>query len=206
MVAWNNNKANIAIINCGVGNIGSLQNALKVNQHKIDVIQSPELLPQYDRVVLPGVGSFGGFVRRLTDLGFTNALKNYVKLDDKKLIGICVGMQVLFDTGFEHGKHQGLGLIPGEVKKIVPDSNQYQIPHVGWNDVKYTKDIFTNFSGDYYFTHSYEAITSESHIDGVVHYGHDIVASVSNGQVYGFQFHPEKSGKLGSKLINFVCS
>jgi len=205
MTISNLNPLRIAIVNCGVGNIGSLENALKSPSHNVDIISSPENLNQFDRLVLPGVGSFGRFMGRLAESEFIPALRDFITYDAKKVIGICVGMQVLFDKGLENGEHYGLGFIPGEVRRISLESQNLRVPHVGWNNVNFSDEKLNEFTGNYYFTHSYVASTLPEFITGTVNYGSDITAAVVRGNVYGFQFHPEKSGKLGSKLLNFAC-
>ncbi len=202
----NKRRCDIAIINCGVGNIGSLENAIASHNVPVDVVSTPDNLQDYRRVILPGVGSFGGFMQRLQKLKLTRALSEFIEKDGKQLVGICVGMQVLFERGYEGGHHQGLGFIPGEVSRITPVNKKLRIPHVGWNSVTFNQAEFLSFNGDYYFTHSYQAFTAPDFVNGIVSYGNDITASVKNGSVLGFQFHPEKSGSLGNKLLRFICT
>jgi glutamine amidotransferase len=145
-------------------------------------------------------------MRRLRDLGIDITIKEFVQKKAGILLGICVGMQVLFEYGYENNKESGLGFIPGEVKLIKLNNYNLKIPHVGWNNVNFIDNKLSSFNGDYYFTHSFTVYTDEKYITGVVEYGELLTASVSNGLVQGFQFHPEKSGSLGLNLLNHYCS
>ena len=196
----------IGIINCGVGNIGSITNAIKstdLNNINISIITNDSSLLDYELVILPGVGSFNGFMKRLTDNGMDKSIKNFIKNKSGSLLGICVGMQVLFEFGHENYKVRGLGIIPGEVKKITQKDNSFRLPHVGWNNISFLDKDLQSFNGDYYFTHSFIAHTKDSYVTSTFDYGKVMTASVSKDLVHGFQFHPEKSGTLGSKLLGF---
>lgn len=194
----------ISIIDCGVGNIGSIYGALKKNntssKYIVKIVQEPNELSECNFLILPGVGSFDGFMGRLERLGLDLAIKLYINNNQGSLLGICVGMQVLFDFGYENKKCKGLGLIPGEVKLIESNDSKLHLPHVGWNNVTFKKD-FCKFDGDYYFTHSYCAYTDNKYISGFFEYGKNFTAAVQRGSIIGFQFHPEKSGDLGSRLL-----
>jgi len=205
MTISTSSQGDIAIINCGVGNIGSLENAIVTHNYKVNVVSSPDNLKDYRCLLLPGVGSFGGFMQRLENFGFIPALSEFIEKEGTKLIGICVGMQVLFEKGYENGEHKGLGFIPGEVSLITPETEGLRVPHVGWNNVVFNETALMDFNGDYYFTHSYQAITESKYVNGIVNYGYEMTASVKKGPVSGFQFHPEKSGLLGNQLISFAC-
>mgnify|MGYP000093120906 CR=1 FL=1 len=193
-----------------VGNIGSVVNALNKIGAEFEVIDSPGGLSEASKLILPGVGNFRAASAKLVSSGFHSAIKNALKSEDVKILGICVGMQLLSDFGEEGGGAQGLGLIPGVVKRIDKLCKAKQIPHMGWNGVDAeSSGLFSNIeSGScFYFVHSY-AMQVEVGFDGGVattDYGGELVAYVDKGGVYGVQFHPEKSQESGLQLLrNFV--
>ncbi len=199
----------VGVIDCGVGNIGSITNiirSLKLNDVVIEIISDNSSLLKYNLIILPGVGSFNGYMDRLKCLGMDKTIINFANNKSGVLLGICVGMQVLFDFGYENKKSCGLGVIPGEVAKINGKNDSIRIPHVGWNNVSFLDKELFDFNGDYYFTHSFTAYTEGLFVSGVCEYGDVLTASVSNCLIHVLQFHPEKSVNLGKKMLNHYCT
>ncbi|MDR2191715.1 MAG: imidazole glycerol phosphate synthase subunit HisH [Endomicrobium sp.] len=207
---------NIAVIDYGFGNIKSVLNALnfcaKSLPLKADVISLPNELLQYDAAILPGVGAFGPAVNFLKTQGFNEALRSYVK-SGKMLYGICLGFQLFFTTGYENGVYEGLNIVEGEVKKFEFDVHTLKIPHIGWNSVNQThtdgaKQMFNGVEDkeNFYFVHSYYAMPKDkTKASSFCNYGIDFCSSVAFENVWGSQFHPEKSGEKGLKiLMNFI--
>lgn len=201
----------IIIIDYGIGNTKSLINACtKIGLNDITLSDSEQEIYNSDLIILPGVGAFGNAMYELEKRGLVETIKNYSRLN-KPIIGICLGMQLLFESSLEFGNHIGLGLIQGEVIKLPEDTND-KIPHVSWNklDVRnqdsalYSDILNYNF---FYFVHSYFCSPkNHDHILSTTNYaGIDFCSSVRNNNVFGFQFHPEKSSKSGLKLLkNFI--
>jgi glutamine amidotransferase len=195
----------IGIIDYGIGNIASVSNALHYLGHKADLVSDPEKIFEYERLVLPGVGSFRAGMQAMQSTGHAEAIKDYVE-SGKPLLGICLGMQLLFERGEEHGFSDGLGLIPGEVVKLSPAA-PLKLPHVGWNsliDVKphpLMSGVKPNI--DVYFVHSYHCVPQESqHIIASCDFGGLFVSAVANKNVSGMQFHPEKSQPIGMRILD----
>ena len=193
-----------AIVNYGVGNLFSLQSSLAAIGAEATVTADPEVLRTADRIILPGVGAFGDAAQKLRDSGLDVVLKELAAAG-KPLLGICLGMQLLFDKSYEFGEFQGLGLIPGVVRPIadvIP--SDYKIPHIGWNALRFTapSPLFARISeGDcVYFVHSFYADCGESVI-ATAEYGAELTAAVAKDNVYGCQFHPEKSGAVGLAIL-----
>ncbi len=195
----------IAIIDYGVGNLFSLQSSLAAIGAEAVVTADPAVLRSADKILLPGVGAFEDAANKLRKLGLDKLLKELAEAG-KPLLGICLGMQMLFEKSYEYGEHQGLGLIPGTVKPIadvIPDG--LKIPHIGWNALKFRGEnpIFKYISeGDcVYFVHSFYAADCDASVIATAEYGADLTAAVARGNVYGCQFHPEKSGSVGLKIL-----
>lgn len=196
----------IAIIDYGAGNLFSVKNALDYLHVANRITDNPQELAAADGLILPGVGAFRDAMTMLNDSGFTPVIKEQVAAG-KPLLGICLGMQMLFEKGYEFGETDGLGLIPGCVQLI--DGGGLKIPHMGWNDLTLlhqcplSADIA---NGDYvYFVHSYRAETSDAYISCYTMYNEKIPALVFRDHVYGAQFHPEKSGQVGMDILkNFA--
>ncbi len=196
----------IAIVDYGVGNLFSLSSSLKALGLEAEVTGSAEALRKAERIILPGVGAFGDAKAKLDETGLVPVLLE--EAEKKPLLGICLGMQLLFERGFEYGEHQGLGLIPG---KVVPlrdelEDKSLKVPHMGWNSLEIRKDdpIFKYFeNGEYvYYVHSYYAKNCLESTLGTSDYGNVAVTGmVRRGNVYGAQFHPEKSGSAGLRLL-----
>ena len=194
-----------AIIDYGVGNLFSLQSSFSAIGEQAVVTKDPDVLTRADRLVLPGVGAFKDARAALKDSGLEETVINLAK-EGKPFLGICLGMQMLFDRDFEDGIHEGLGLIPGEVRPISETiRNNLKIPQIGWNAL-----IFRNQSrlfryikeGDFvYFVHSYHATGCDAWTTAVTEYGGLLTASVEKDNVFGCQFHPEKSGDVGLSIL-----
>ena len=192
----------IGIVNIGVGNLGSIENTLLKHGFDVSVESDPENLKKHRRVILPGVGAFGAFMQGLRTQGFEGAIKEYVQTPENKLIGICVGMQVLFERGSEGGEHKGLGFFAGSVDALSVGQNG-RVPNVGWSYVSLQGDL-ESFSGDYYFTHSFANQGSDGCV-GTISHNETVTVCVARNNIVGFQFHPEKSGKSGVDLLTKVC-
>ena len=204
----------IAVIDYGVGNLFSLKSSLAAIGQEAVVTRDQEELDRADHILLPGVGAFGDAVEKLRSTGMDRAVLRQAAAG-KPLLGICLGMQMLFDESEEFGLHKGLGLIPGRVVKIPDtdvDGHSQKVPHISW-DPLYPGGGRTDFSGtalaalkpgeECYFIHSYEAkpVRDEDRLADTVYGGREICAAASHGSVLGCQFHPEKSGAVGLKII-----
>lgn len=195
----------IAIIDYGVGNLFSLKSSFAAIGHEAVVTADPAVIHSADKLILPGVGAFGDAAKKLHDSGLDAVLKEETA-NGKPLLGICLGMQLLFDKSYEYGEHEGLGLIPGAVRPIADVIPQgLKIPHIGWNALIFKKDcpLFKYIKeGDcVYFVHSFYAADCDDAVTSTAEYGAELTASVQNGNVYGTQFHPEKSGDVGLSIL-----
>lgn len=199
----------IAVIDYGVGNLFSLVSSLRFLGLEAVVTGDPAAIRAADKIILPGVGAFADAMGKLCETGLDAIVKEQAGAG-KPLLGICLGMQVLFERGLEYGEHEGLGLIPGEVVPIPtgltgPDDQPLKIPHMGWNRLEITQDIPLlrySKSGDYvYYVHSYYAARCEACTAAVSDYGIPVTGVVANGLVMGTQFHPEKSGEVGLRIL-----
>ena len=195
-----------AIVDYGVGNLFSLRSSLRCLGLETEVTGEAERLRAADRIILPGVGAFGDARAKLDETGLVPVLLE--EAERKPLLGICLGMQLLFDRGFEYGEHPGLGLIPGEVAFLGEDlaDKALKIPHMGWNSLEIVKDdpLFKYFQdGEYvYYVHSFYARSCRESTLGVSRYGNvAVTGAVRRGNVWGTQFHPEKSGDAGLRLL-----
>ena len=205
---------NITIVDYSSGNIRSVINSFKEvcnNKYKINVSSDLKIISNSDKIVLPGQGSFKSCIEALNKIEGLNETLNQFVFDQKKLLlGICVGMQMFADVGYEETETKGLGWISGNVSKIDNQSGKFKLPHIGWNEITITKNsnIFKNIDNKshMYFVHSYELVPEEkSVISSTTDYSTSIVCSVEKENIFGTQFHPEKSDKLGLKLIeNFL--
>ena len=201
---------NVAIINYGMGNLGSVRRALEMLGCNALIAEHPLILYEADRIILPGVGSFKEAMVSLQEGGWVEALEHHVEKERKALLGICLGMQLLADSGEEGGITQGLGYIPGNVRQLDKIGCGLRIPHIGWNDIQFKEDcqLFSKIpqGSDFYFAHSYAFVaTNNEDVIATTCYGSNVVAAVSRVNVFGCQFHPEKSSKAGFQLLkNFV--
>ena len=205
---------NITIVDYSSGNISSVINSFGEvckSKYKINVSSDLKIISSSDKIVLPGQGSFKSCIDSLNKIEGLNETLNQFVFDQKKLLlGICVGMQMFADVGYEENETKGLGWISGKVSKIDNQNQKFKLPHIGWNEITITKDssILKNIDNKshMYFVHSYEFIPEDkSVISSTTDYSTNIVCSVEKDNIFGTQFHPEKSDKLGLKLIeNFI--
>tara|TARA_B100001250_G_C19723618_1_gene755006 strand:+ start:100 stop:720 length:621 start_codon:yes stop_codon:yes gene_type:complete len=203
-------NADVDIINYGIGNIRSVENAILKLNFKSKVILNPAELKNSKKIILPGIGSFSAAVKLLNEGGWIEAIKEQVLEKNKLLFGICLGMQLLGTNSEEHGLSNGLNLIPGQIKDLKNLGCKNKLPQIGWNNVKikkehkYLKDI-PDLS-DFYFVNSLVYIPSNSdHIIGTTDYDINFCSIISYKNIFGTQFHPEKSSKAGLKILqNFL--
>ena len=195
----------IAIIDYGVGNLFSLESSFAAIGAEVTVTSDPAVLKAADKLLLPGVGAFGDAAEKLRSTGLDAVIRELAAAE-KPLLGICLGMQLLFEKSLEYGEHTGLGLIPGTVKPIadvIP--GELKIPHIGWNALHFHRDcpLFTELrEGEcVYFVHSFYAADCADAVTATAEYGAELTAAVAKGNVYGCQFHPEKSGSTGLKIL-----
>ena len=195
----------IAIVDYGVGNLFSLNSSLQMIGAESVVTADEAVLRSADKILLPGVGAFEDAAEKLRNSGLADLLTELAG-QGKPLLGICLGMQLLFEKSYEYGEHAGLGLIPGSVKPIrdvVPAD--YKIPHIGWNGLHFRQEnpLFQYVrEGDcVYFVHSFYATGCEEYTVATAAYGAELTAAVAKGNVYGCQFHPEKSGNVGLSIL-----
>ena len=195
----------IAIMDYGVGNLFSLVSSLKSIGAEAVVTDNEDVIAAADKIILPGVGAFGDARKKLAETGMDKLILEEAK-KGKPIMGICLGMQLLFERGFEYGVHDGLGLLNGEVvsmQGVVPA--EYKIPHIGWNGLIFKKEnpLFRYIKdGDHvYFVHSYYAKNCEDSLLATAEYGPELTAAVAKGNIYGCQFHPEKSGSVGLNIL-----
>lgn len=205
----------IAIVDYGVGNLFSLSSSVKSLGQEVVITRDAAQLAAAQRILLPGVGAFGDAMDKLTATGLVPVLKNLTR--QKPLLGICLGMQLLFEKSYEYGEHEGLGLIPGDVCPLEPDlQNQkgrsLKVPHIGWNALDLNPDraddpLFRYVkNGEYvYYVHSYYAKNCAASTLATSEYSIPVTGAVKNGLVYGTQFHPEKSGDTGLRLLKAFC-
>ena len=204
----------VTIVDYSSGNISSVINSFKeVAQNKaiIEVTSDLNKIKSSDKIVLPGQGSFKSCVDALNKIsGLNDALNEFVTVNKKPLLGICVGLQMFADVGYEETETKGLGWISGKVSKIDNQNGKYKLPHIGWNQINILKDskIFKEVENNshMYFVHSYEFIPQDNKvISATTDYSTNVVCAVEKGNIFGTQFHPEKSDKIGLKIIeNFI--
>ncbi len=200
----------IAIIDYGVGNLFSLASSFSFIGEDARVTSDPEVIRTADRLILPGVGAFGDAARKLRESGLDRVLLEEVA-NGKPLLGICLGMQLLFEKSYEYGEHEGLGLIRGAVRPIrdvIPAD--YKVPHIGWNALSFGTEKNRLFrylkEGDFvYFVHSFAGMDCEKSVIATTEYGAPLTAAVADRNVFGTQFHPEKSGNVGLAILRAFC-
>jgi len=200
----------IAIVDYGVGNLFSLESSFAYIGKEAKLTSDVDEIRAADRIILPGVGAFEDAAKKLRASGLDKVVIKEAKAG-KPLLGICLGMQMLFEKSFEYGEHEGLGLIGGSVramKEVVPE--ELKIPQIGWNALSFCGEKSKLFKyikeGDFvYFVHSYHATDCEESLIAVTEYGARITAAVASGNVYGTQFHPEKSGEVGLNILRAFC-
>ncbi len=199
----------IALVDYGVGNLFSLACSFRAIGQEARISKDADEIYRADRIILPGVGAFGDAAEKLKTSGLDEAVKSAAK-KGTPLMGICLGMQLLFDKSFEYGEHEGLGLIRGSVVPIESAIDRpLKIPQIGWNALIFRKPskLFSYIKdGDFvYFVHSYFASGCEEAVTAETEYGAILTASVEKDNVYGCQFHPEKSGKVGLNILRAFC-
>ncbi len=205
---------NVTIVDYNSGNISSVINSFKeVAKDKVNIAVTSDLnkIKSSDKVVLPGQGSFKSCVEALHNInGLVDILNDFAINNKKPLLGICVGLQMFADVGFEETETKGLGWISGKVSKINNQNGKYKLPHIGWNEINIVKEsrIFKDIENNshMYFVHSYEFIPGDKNvISATTDYSSNVVCSVEKENIFGTQFHPEKSDKTGLKIIdNFI--
>lgn len=200
----------IAVVDYGVGNLFSLSSSLSVVGADAVVTGDADAVRSAEKIILPGVGAFADAAKKLRESGLFPVIREEAKVG-KPLLGICLGMQLLFEKSYEFGEHDGLALIPGAVRPIsekIPAG--LKIPHIGWNALHFRGERHPLFryikNGDYvYFVHSYAAMDCEDAVIATAEYGVPLTAAVAKGNVLGCQFHPEKSGDVGLSILRAFC-
>lgn len=202
----------VLIVDYGMCNLGSVKRALEECGADAFISDDPKDANQVSHIVLPGVGAFADAIQNIKAKGWDSAIKKNVLEEGVPLFGICLGMQLLADRGYEGGEHAGLGLIPGEVVKLYTNdpSVQFRVPHIGWNEIAKKSDnsilLKTETGTDFYFVHSYFFnAASNDHVLATTNYGLDFPSIVGKDKIFGVQFHPEKSSRAGFQLLkNFL--
>ena len=206
---------NVTIVDYNSGNISSVINSFNEvakNKVNIEVTSNLNKIKSSDKVVLPGQGSFKSCIKALNSVnGLVDCLNEFAIINKKPLLGICIGFQMFADIGYEETETKGLGWIPGKVLKIDNQNGKYKLPHIGWNQINIVKDskIFKDIKNNshMYFVHSYEFVPEDKNIiSATTDYSSNIVCSVEKENIFGTQFHPEKSDKIGLKIINNFIS
>lgn len=199
----------IAIVDYGVGNLFSLISSFNKIGADIVVTADPQVISRADGIILPGVGAFEDAARKLRDSGLDKVIVEQAQ-KGKKLMGICLGMQMLFQQSYEYGCHEGLGLLKGNIvpmKDSIPAD--LKIPHIGWNALHFTKESnlfkYINNNDCVYFVHSYYATDCDDSVIATAEYGKELTAAVQKDNVMGCQFHPEKSGEVGLNILRAFC-
>ena len=205
---------NVTIVDYNSGNISSVINSFKeVAKDKVNIKVTSDLnkIKLSDKLVLPGQGSFKSCIEALNDIdGIVQTLNEFGVTNKKPLLGICVGLQMFADIGYEEIETKGLGWLPGKVSKIDNQNGKYKLPHIGWNQINIVKDtkLFKDIENDshMYFVHSYEFIPEDKNvISATTDYSSKIVCAIEKENIFGTQFHPEKSDKIGLQIIhNFI--
>ena len=199
----------IAIIDYGVGNLFSLRSSFAAIGVDAEVTGDAGKISKADKIILPGVGAFGDAIEKLKREGLDEVIKNEAS-KGKDILGICLGMQLLFKKSYEYGEHEGLGLLEGEVVSMEGRlSSELKIPHIGWNALNFQKESrllkYINEKDCVYFVHSYYAENCGDSLVASTEYGREITAIVQDKNVFGCQFHPEKSGDVGLNILRAFC-
>lgn len=202
----------IAVVDYGVGNIFSLYSSFKAIGEEVVLTADKNKIKQCDKIVLPGVGAFADAKAKLDENGLAEIVKDEAE-NGKNILGICLGMQLMFDKSYEYGECDGLKMISGEIrpiKDVIP--GDYKVPHIGWNGLVFPKDKEKNEIFKYinegdcvYFVHSYAAFECKESLIASAEYGAYLTAAVNRDNVYATQFHPEKSGTVGLKILKAFC-
>ena len=198
----------VAIIDYGVGILFSLKSSLSFIGVDAVVTGDPSVIAASDRIILPGVGAFEDAANKLRKNGLDKVIYEEVG-KGKKLLGICLGMQMLFEESYEYGVHKGLGLIKGKVLPLADVVGDLKVPHIGWNSLSFKKDSklykYVNQGDFVYFVHSFYGAECSESVSATAEYGVEVTASVERDNVYGTQFHPEKSGEVGLGILRAFC-
>lgn len=198
--------AKVSILDLGIGNIKSVYNATKIYENNVIIVENAADLYNVkpDKIILPGVGAVGEAIKEIRKRGFEECLNDMVINNHVYFLGICLGMQILAEECYEFGRFRGLGWIKGQVKAL-KKINNLKVPHVGWNSIriiKSEKNILSDLNNkDFYFTHSYALECDEKYILSKTYYGYDFVSSIKYNNIYGVQFHPEKSAIDGETVF-----
>ncbi len=191
----------IAIIDYGMGNLRSVQKAFEFLGFEAQIVTTRDEIRRADQLVLPGVGAFSQAIHTIREKEFDKEIGEAVE-SGKPFLGICLGMQLLFETSHENGVHEGLGILKGHIQKF---NTHLKVPHVGWNSLQFIgeDELFQGLANDcyVYFVHSYHLCTDASIVSSKTPYGYEIQVAVKKGNVHGVQFHPEKSGKIGLTIL-----
>ncbi len=199
----------LAVVDYGAGNLRSVTKALERSGARADVVSEPERVREADAIVLPGAGAFADAAGRLAEQKLDTAIRDAVE-GGTPYLGLCLGLQLLFDESDEHGLTRGLGILPGRVERFpdqAPDGKRLHVPHIGWNTVRWRSDhpVLTALPAEeaFYFVHSYRAVPARAgDVAGVATYGDEFTAAVARGNVVAVQFHPEKSQQAGKHLLD----
>jgi imidazole glycerol-phosphate synthase subunit HisH len=199
----------IAIIDYGVGNLFSLKSSFGAIGHEAVITSDESVIAEADKIILPGVGAFADAAMKLKDSKMADVVVREAE-NGKPLMGICLGMQLLFEKSYEYGEHEGLGLIKGNVRPIADVIEPgLKIPHIGWNPLIFRKPSpifkYINEGDCVYFVHSYYAADCDENVIAEAEYSVNLTAAVARDNIYGCQFHPEKSGEVGLKILKAFC-
>jgi imidazole glycerol-phosphate synthase subunit HisH len=202
----------IALVDYGMGNIRSVRNALITVGAEVHVTSSPDGLDSAAGIIVPGVGAFSDGMANLRKSGMADGLQREVREKGKPYLGICLGMQFLAESSLEGGEWKGLGFIEGKVERLTPsgpDKDRFKVPHMGWNDMQITLDcpIFQGLQSPvFYFVHSYHFKAGRQTVAGTCYHAEEVIAAVWRENIFGVQFHPEKSQGMGLKVLENFCS
>ncbi len=199
----------IAIVDYGVGNLFSLSSSFKAIGRETVVTGNADIIRSADKIILPGVGAFGDAIDKLRSSGLDRVLTD-LAAEGREIMGICLGMQLLFEKSFEYGEHIGLGLLKGEIVPMQGSiSPELKIPHIGWNALHFTHESrllkYIKENDCVYFVHSYYASNCADSLVATAEYGRELTAIVQRGNICGCQFHPEKSGAVGLNILRAFC-
>ena len=200
----------IGIVNYGVGNLQSVKNSLDFLNIPNAIVDNPKEIQKFDKIILPGVGAFGAAMEKLNSLGFAGEIKKFAS-ENKPILGICLGMQLLFDEGYEHGRHKGLGLVEGKVLPFNEKVKDLPLPQIGWNNItkENTSPLLENIenNSNFYFVHSFYCEPEEKDIvSASSDYGIKFASIIHKKNIFSCQFHPEKSQTAGLQILKNFAS